>query len=114
MTTNKRKALETADWKSGDAADFLEMSDDERQLLDARVAMARAIRELRMKMNLSQSDLAGQLKTSQPRVARIEKAAPEVSLDLIFRAYVALGGRLELNGAGKRKVTTKKKTRAMA
>ena len=37
MDATKRKALEAADWKVGDAADFLEMSDEERQLLDTRV-----------------------------------------------------------------------------
>lgn|GEM_PF-6262155 len=37
MDATKRKALEAAGWKVGDAADFLEMSDEERQLLDTRV-----------------------------------------------------------------------------
>lgn len=36
MDDMKRKKLESAGWKLGDAADFLEMSDEERQLLDAR------------------------------------------------------------------------------
>lgn len=47
MEASKRKALESAGWKTGDAADFLEMSDEERQLLDARVALALAIRQQR-------------------------------------------------------------------
>lgn len=34
MDKDKRKALENAGWKFGDAADFLEMNDDERNLLD--------------------------------------------------------------------------------
>lgn len=38
MDTRKRKAIEAAGWKIGDAADFLEMSDEEQQLLDARLA----------------------------------------------------------------------------
>ncbi len=92
MDAEKQKALEKAGWKFGDAADFLGMTDDERQLLDARVDMARAIRALREKMNVSQKELAGRLKTSQPRIARIEQAAPEVSFDQIFRAFAAVGG----------------------
>ena len=36
METTKRKSLADAGWKFGYAADFLELSDDERQLLDAR------------------------------------------------------------------------------
>ena len=44
MDATKRKEIEAAGWKVGDAADFLGMSADERQLLDARVAIARANR----------------------------------------------------------------------
>ena len=40
MNTAKREALQVAGWKIGDAADFFEMNDIERQLLDARVAQA--------------------------------------------------------------------------
>jgi hypothetical protein len=100
MDADKRKALEAAGWKFGDAADFLEMTDDERQLLDARVAMALAIRKQRALLKLSQKELAIRLRTSQPRVAKIERAAPEVSFDQIFRAYAAVGGRLVVKGAG--------------
>jgi hypothetical protein len=34
------------------------------------------------------------MKTSQPRVAKIERAAPDVSLDQIVRAFTAAGGKL--------------------
>lgn len=47
MQSSKRKAIEAAGWKVGDAADFLGMDDEERQLLDVRVALARAVREQR-------------------------------------------------------------------
>src|SRR5688500_11973713 len=42
MNSAKRAALEAAGWRFGDAADFLEMTNEERQLLDARVALALA------------------------------------------------------------------------
>jgi len=38
MDATKRKAIEAAGWKVGDAADFLNMSEDERQLLDSRIS----------------------------------------------------------------------------
>ena len=94
MDTNKRKALVAAGWTVGDAADFLEMSDEERQLLDARTQMAAAIRQARASSNLSQKELGQRLKTSQPRIAKIERAAADVSLDQLVRAFVAAGGRL--------------------
>jgi transcriptional regulator with XRE-family HTH domain len=94
MDSAKRKALEAAGWRFGDAADFLGMGDDERQLLDARVEAALAVRRQRQARKLSQKQLASRIKTSQPRVAKIERAAPDVSLDQILRAFAAAGGRI--------------------
>jgi len=94
MHMSKRKALENAGWRFGDAADFLGMSTAERQLLDARVSIALAVRRQRESQNLTQKQLGARLKTSQPRVAKIERAAPDVSLDQLFKAYTAAGGKL--------------------
>jgi predicted XRE-type DNA-binding protein len=94
MDATKRKALEAAGWKVGDAADFLEMSEDERQLLDTRVQLALAIRRQRESLQMSQKQLGERLKTSQPRVAKIERAASDVSLDQLVRALTAVGGRI--------------------
>lgn len=99
MDATKRKALEAAGWKIGDAADFLAMSDEERQLLDARVSIALAIRQQREAFDLSQKELGARLKTSQPRVARIERAASDVSLDQLVRAFTAAGGRIVVKSA---------------
>ena len=94
MDAAKRKAIEAAGWKVGDAAGFLEMSDEERQLLDVRVALALAIREQREASNLSQMELGARLKTSQPQIAKIERAASDVSLDQLLRALTAAGGSI--------------------
>lgn len=94
MDSTKRKTLEAAGWKVGDAAELLEMSDDERQLLDARVELAQAVRRQREFRKLSQKQLGMILKTSQPRVAKIERAASDVSLDQLVRAFTAAGGRI--------------------
>ncbi len=94
MKSSKRKVLEAAGWKVGDAADFLAMSDEERQLLDARVELALAVRRQREAACLSQKELGAKLKTSQPRVAKIERAAADVSLDQLVRAFTAAGGRI--------------------
>ncbi len=94
MDAAKRKSLEAAGWKVGDAAEFLEMSDEERQLLDARVQLALAIRRQRELHKMSQKQLGEKLKTSQPRVAKIERAAADVSLDQLVRALTAAGGRI--------------------
>ena len=106
MDAAKRKAIEAVGWKVGDAADFLEMSDEERQLLDTRVALALAIRDQRKASKLSQKQLAARLKTTQPRVAKIERAASDVSLDQLVRALTAAGGSIVVKvGKGTAKST---------
>ena len=111
MDAAKRKAIEAAGWKVGDAADFLQMSREERQLLETRVALALAIREHRKAANLSQKQLGARLKTSQPRVAKIERAAPDVSMDQLVRALAAAGGTIvvkyEKTGSTKRQTGQK-------
>jgi hypothetical protein len=44
VNIQKWKALEAAGWRFGDAADFLGMTDEERQLLETRVEAPLAIR----------------------------------------------------------------------
>lgn len=94
MDARKRKALEAGGWRFGDAADFLGMPDEERQLLNARVEAALAVRRQRKASKMSQKQLAVRMKTSQPRVAKIEQAALDVSLDQMLRAFAAAGGRV--------------------
>ena len=99
MDTAKRKAIEAVGWKVGDAAVFLEMNAEERQLLDARVKLALAIRLQRENLHLSQKELGARLKTSQPRVAKIEQAAADVSMDQLVRAFTAAGGKIVVKTA---------------
>jgi len=107
MNARKQKALQAAGWKFGDAADFLEMSPEERQLLDARVELALAIRRQREARKMSQKELGTRLKTSQPRVAKIERAAPDVSLDQLVRAYTAAGGRFVIKSKTRKSIKGK-------
>ena len=96
MQAEKRKALEAAGWRFGDAADFLAITDEERQMLDIRVDAALAVRRQREAMKLSQQELGRRIHTSQPRNVKIEKAAQDVTLDQILCAYAAAGGRISI------------------
>ena len=91
MTSRKRKRLEAAGWRVGSAADFLELSDEEAQLVEMRLALSESLRERRTKAHLSQTALAKRLGSSQSRVAKMEAADATVSLDLLIRALLALG-----------------------
>jgi len=79
------------------------MSNEESQLLDARIQLALAIRRQREALHLSQKELGAKLKTSQPRVAKIERAASDVSLDQLVRAFTATGGKFVVKSTIKQK-----------
>lgn len=95
MQKKKRAALQAAGFRIGDAEDFLELTDEERRLLEVRFAVSQSVRRLREKQQLTQEQLAVKLKSSQSRVAKIEAAASDVSLDLLFRGLFAVGGGLD-------------------
>jgi DNA-binding XRE family transcriptional regulator len=109
MNAEKRKALEAADWRFGDAADLLGLSEEERRLVELRHAVSRKVRELRQKKGFTQQGLASKLKSSQSRIAKIESAAADVSLDLSIRALFAVGGKLADLETNRRKQSARKK-----
>ncbi|APW59243.1 XRE family transcriptional regulator [Paludisphaera borealis] len=92
MDPKKQAALEAAGYVFGDAEDFLELTEEESRLVDIRLAVSRAVRNARLARNPTQAQAAKILNTSQPKVSKIESAAAEVSLDLMFRSLFALGG----------------------
>ena len=91
MRTSKRKRLQAAGWKVGDAKTFLGLSDEEAALVEMKLALAGHLRRRRLARHVSQVKLAGQLGSSQSRVAKMEAADASVSLDLLVKALLALG-----------------------
>ncbi len=94
MDKKTRDRLTAAGFRIGDAEDFLGLSEEERQLVELRLEVSKAVRRRRQERALSQKQLAAKLKSSQSRIAKIEAAAADVSLDLSFRALFAAGGSL--------------------
>ena len=109
MKSKKRKALTAAGWRAGEAADFLGLTAEERQLVELRLTLALAIRRQRQASGLSQKQLGERIGTTQPRVAKIEVGAPDVSLDQLVRAYTAAGGHIQCQPP--RSLTTTKSSR---
>jgi DNA-binding transcriptional regulator YiaG len=92
MNKEKQKALAAAGFDVMDAEDFLDLTEEERRLVDLKVALGKTVREMRVRNHLTQSEVAKRMKTSQSRVAKIEAASPGVSLDQMFRGLFAVGG----------------------
>ena len=95
MKAGKRAKLEAAGWKVRSAADFLDLSDVESQLIDLKLALSDALTLLRESRKLTQLQLAGQLHTSQSRVAKMEGGDPAVSMELLLKAHLHLGSSPE-------------------
>jgi transcriptional regulator with XRE-family HTH domain len=91
MKESKRKSLEAAGWAVGSADEFLGLSSVESLLVDLRLALSQALKERRARLHISQTALAGLIKSSQSRVAKMEAADPEVSFELLLRGLFATG-----------------------
>jgi len=91
MDKAKKDRLAAAGWRSGDAADFLELTDEEAAFVELKLALADYLRELRTQNSWTQLQVARRLGSSQSRVAKMEAADASVSLDLLIRSLLALG-----------------------
>ena len=91
MRNAKKKRLEAAGWRVGSAADFLDLTPEEAEFLELKLALARALRALRERHGWTQVEVARRLASSQSRMAKMEAADASVTLDLIVRALLVLG-----------------------
>ena len=91
MDEKKRQKLEQAGWKVGSTEEFLELSPEEANYIELKLALASSLREMRTSKNMTQAELAALLKSSQSRVAKMEAGDPTVSLDLLVRSLLSLG-----------------------
>ena len=91
MDAKKLKRLESAGWSATTVQDFLHLDAADMAYLETKLALSRQLREVRVKKHLTQTALATTLKTSQSRVAKMEKADPTVTVDLLMQALFRLG-----------------------
>lgn len=91
MKSSKKKKLESKEWKVGSAAEFLGLSKEEAEFVQMKLDLARFLKGKRLRKNFSQIDLAKQIKSSQSRVAKMERGDPSVSMDLLIHSLLSLG-----------------------
>ena len=91
MNAEKKKRLEAAGWQATTVQEFLHLDAADVEYIETKLALSRRLRELRAKKRLTQTTLAAALKTSQSRVAKMEKGDPSVSVDLLLQALFRLG-----------------------
>ena len=91
MRAQKRRNLESAGWKVGDASEFLRLTSSEAEFVEIKLALARRLRQLREEQHWTQAELARKVGSSQSRVAKMEAADSTVSVDLLVRCLLAAG-----------------------
>jgi predicted transcriptional regulator len=91
MDARKKKHLRAVGWRVGTVTDFLGLNEQEAALVEMKAALGMSVRGWRMRAHLTQTSLAGRLKSSQSRVAKLEAGDPTVTLDLLVRAAIAAG-----------------------
>ena len=91
MDKVKKQRLESKGWKVGSADEFLGLTPEESAYIDLKLALSKNVRKYRRSKNLTQIQMAGLMKSSQSRVAKIESGDASVSLDLLIRSLMAMG-----------------------
>lgn len=91
MRNPRKTRLEKAEWKVGSAAEFLELTKEEAAFIELKLALAKSLRERRLRKGMTQVQLAKRLHSSQSRVAKMESPSFSVSIDLLVRSLLALG-----------------------
>ena len=95
MKPEKKQQLEAAGFKVGSADEFLGLSPEESALVSLRLALAGQVRSRRLRLHYSQAELARRVGSSQSRIAKLEAAESDVSLDFLFRALFATGANMQ-------------------
>src|SRR5512137_2175940 len=90
MDEVKQARLEAKGWKVGTVTEFLDLTPEEAALIEIKLALSKSLRERREKQ-MTQSELAERIKSSQPRVAKAEGGDRSVSIELLMRAMLATG-----------------------
>jgi len=91
MREEKRTRLESKGWRVGSTREFLNLSPDEEAYIELRLRLANGLKKRRLRRNLTQTDLAKIVGSSQSRVAKMESGDLTVSIDLLIRSLLALG-----------------------
>ncbi len=100
--------LEKAGWKTSTVQEFLGLSDEDMAVIEVKLALAKRLRTQRARAGLSQVEVAKIVRSSQPRVAKMEAADKTVSIDLLVKALVKTGVSVQDIGRSLEKITNAK------
>jgi plasmid maintenance system antidote protein VapI len=91
LKATEKKRLERAGWRVGTVEEFLDLSPEEAELVEMKLALGDLLKRRRLRKRLTQVALARKLGSSQSRIAKLELGVRGATLDLLFRALLAAG-----------------------
>jgi transcriptional regulator with XRE-family HTH domain len=71
--------------------ELLDLSDEDRVIVEFRAALALAMQKARKSKNITQGEAAELIGTSQAQVSKMEAGVSSVTLDRMIKALTALG-----------------------
>jgi predicted XRE-type DNA-binding protein len=96
MDAKKAKTLKLMGGRVTTVADFLRLSAEDMAVIEARLTLAKAVKERRLQAGMTQIQLAKLIRSSQARVAKMEGGDPQASIESLIRALTAAGSRVKL------------------
>ena len=91
MNATQNKTRKTARFSIGGPQELPNLTDEEMAYLEIKRSLSENLQARRKQQQLTQVQAAKKLRTSQSRVAKMERADKTVSIDLLVRANLALG-----------------------
>ena len=91
MTETRKKFLEEKGYKVVDSSDWLELTNEERQIVNMRVALAEELERVRKVKGVTQAELALKIGSKQSGVARMINNPDTSTMDSLIKALMVLG-----------------------
>lgn len=79
-------------WHETTLAEMLSLDEVDMRLIDLRLGLIYAVREIRKESGMTQAQLAKRLEVSRPRIVELESVEREPTFDSLLAAFFAVGG----------------------
>jgi len=96
MDAKKTRKLKQMGGRVTTVQDFLGLSEEDMAVIEARITLAKAVKQRRLQAGMTQAELAKLIQSSQARVAKMEGGDPQASIESLIRALAAAGSRVKL------------------
>lgn len=78
-------------WTETDVDELLDLSQEDRVIVEFRAALAAAFQKARKRKGLTQEEAAEAIGTSQAQISKMEAGRSTITLDRMIRALAGLG-----------------------